>query len=103
MLHVLLRLHALTAKRKAVTGNAARRVRAPTPGPADVSPRLAQLGEVIRRAVERGDVRADTDARLTHELLVGPVFYRLLFSGQPLDDGLAARVNDAVLRAFAAQ
>jgi hypothetical protein len=51
----------------------------------------------------RGDIRPDTEVRLAHEMLVGPVFYRLLFSGQPLDDGLAARVADAVLRAFAAE
>ena len=67
-----------------------------------VEPRLAQLGQVIERGIQRGDLRPDTDARLAHELLVGPVFYRLLYSGQPLDDGLATRVTDAVLRAFAA-
>ena len=67
-----------------------------------VEPRLAQLSEVIRRGVERGDLRSDTEVRLVHELLVGPVFYRLRYSGQPLDDGLVARVTDAVFRAFAA-
>src|SRR4051812_42873078 len=66
-----------------------------------VEPRLASLGEVIGRGVARGDLQPDTDVRLAHELLVGPVFYRLLFSGQPLDDGLAARVTDALLRASA--
>jgi AcrR family transcriptional regulator len=68
-----------------------------------IEPRLGQLEPVIGRGVERGDLRPDTDVRLAHELLVGPVFYRLLFSGQPLDDGLGSRVADAVLRAFAAQ
>jgi AcrR family transcriptional regulator len=68
-----------------------------------IEPRLAQLGQVISRGIQRGDLRADTDVRLTHELLVGPVFYRLLFSAQPLDDGLASRVADAVLRALAAK
>jgi hypothetical protein len=58
---------------------------------------------VISRGVARGDPRPDTDVRLAHELLVGPVFYRLLFSGQPLDKGLGPRVTDAALRAFAAQ
>jgi len=67
-----------------------------------IDPRLEQLRLVIGRAVERGDLRPDTDVRLTHELLVGPVFYRVIFSGQPLDDGLGSRVVDAVLRAFAA-
>jgi AcrR family transcriptional regulator len=66
-----------------------------------IEPRLGQLREVIGRGIERGDLRPDTDVRLAHELLVGPVFYRLLYSGQPLDDGLPTRVADAVMRAFA--
>jgi hypothetical protein len=68
-----------------------------------IEPRLVQLGLVIGRGIERGDLRPDTDVRLAHELLVGPAFYRLLYSGQPLDDGLSARVTDAVLSAFAAE
>jgi AcrR family transcriptional regulator len=68
-----------------------------------IEPRLGQLGLVIGRGIERGDLHPDTDVRLVHEMLVGPVFYRLLFSAQPLDDGLGARVTDAALRAFAAE
>jgi AcrR family transcriptional regulator len=68
-----------------------------------VEPRLEQLRLVVERGVHRGDLRPDTDVRLAHELLIGPVMYRLLFSGQPLDDGLASRVVDAVLRVFAAK
>ena len=67
-----------------------------------VEPRLEQLRGLIARGVERGDLHPDTDARLAHEMLIGPVMYRLLYSGQPLDDGLSTRVADAVLRAFAA-
>jgi AcrR family transcriptional regulator len=68
-----------------------------------VEPRLEQLAQVVERGIERGDLRPDTDVRLAHELLVGPVMYRLLYSGQPLDDGLASRIVDAVLRAFTAE
>jgi AcrR family transcriptional regulator len=68
-----------------------------------VEPRLEQLRKVVQRGIDRGDLRPDTDVRLAHELLVGPIFYRLLYSGQPLDDGLASRIVDAVLRAFAAE
>jgi AcrR family transcriptional regulator len=68
-----------------------------------IEPRLEQLELVIGRGVQRGDLRPDTEVRLAHEMLVGPVFYRLLFSGQPLDDGLGSRVTDAALRAFAAE
>jgi AcrR family transcriptional regulator len=66
-----------------------------------VQPRIDQLAAVVTRGVERGDLRPDTDVRLAHELLIGPIFYRLLYSGQPLDDGLSTRVSEAVLRAFA--
>jgi AcrR family transcriptional regulator len=65
-----------------------------------IDPRLDELDAVVSRGVERGDLRSDTDVRLAHELLIGPVLYRLLYSSQPLDEGLASRIVDAVLRAF---
>jgi AcrR family transcriptional regulator len=68
-----------------------------------IQPRLEQLGALIARGIERGDLRPDTDLGLAHELLIGPVMYRLLYSRQPLDDGLSERIADAVLRAFAAE
>jgi Tetracyclin repressor-like, C-terminal domain len=58
---------------------------------------------VIGRAVQRGDLHPNTDVRLAHEMLLGPVFYRLLYSGAPLDEGPGSRIVDAVLRAFAAK
>src|SRR5262245_60088957 len=45
-----------------------------------VEPRRALLAPVIRRGIERGDLRPDTDLVLVHELLLGPMFYRLLFT-----------------------
>ena len=66
-----------------------------------VQPRLAQLAPVIKRGIARGDLRPDTDVRLVHELLVGPIFYRLLFSGAPLDRNLGPRLVDAILAGFA--
>jgi AcrR family transcriptional regulator len=65
-----------------------------------VEPRLLQLTPVVERGIARGDLRDDTDVRLVHELLVGPVFYRLLFSGAPLDRGLGRRIVDAILEGF---
>jgi AcrR family transcriptional regulator len=67
-----------------------------------VTMRIAEADRLLARGIERGDLRPDTDVELAHELLFGPVYYRLLLSGAPLDAGLAARVVDAVLRAFAA-
>jgi len=66
-----------------------------------VQPRLTQLAPVIARGIARGDLRPDTDVRLIHELLVGPIFYRLLLSGAPLDRGLGPRLVDAILAGFA--
>jgi len=65
-----------------------------------VEPRREQLRPVIERGIARGDLRPDTDVRLAHELLLGPVFYRLLLSGGPLDRKLSTRLADAVLEVF---
>jgi AcrR family transcriptional regulator len=66
-----------------------------------VEPRHAELTPVIKRGIARGDLRPDTDVRLIHELLIGPIFYRLLFSGAPLDRNLGRRIVDAILAGFA--
>lgn len=62
-----------------------------------VSLRLAEVRRLIHRAIERGELRSDVDAVLIHELLFGPVYYRLLLSGGKLDGRLATRIVDAVL------
>jgi AcrR family transcriptional regulator len=66
-----------------------------------VEPRREVLRPVIERGIARGDLRPDTDVRVVHELLVGPLFYRLFFSGPPLNRKLGARLVDAVLEGFA--
>jgi AcrR family transcriptional regulator len=52
-----------------------------------VDVRLTEVRSVIDRGVARVDLRPDTDVRVAHELLAGPLFYRLLFSGAPLEQG----------------
>jgi hypothetical protein len=58
------------------------------------------LAQVVERGIARGDLRPDTDSRLVHELLIGPIYYRLLFSGPPFDRNLGGRLVDAVLDGF---
>ena len=65
-----------------------------------VEPRREQLRPVIERGIARGDLRPGTDVRLVHELLVGPILYRLLLSGPPLDRKLTTSLVDAVLEGF---
>lgn len=67
-----------------------------------VALRVAEVRRLVERGIERGDLRADADIELAHELLFGPVYYRLLLSGEPLDERLAERVVAAVLPAFRA-
>ena len=66
-----------------------------------VAARVAEVRRLVERGIERGELRPDADLELVHELLFGPVYYRLLLSGAPLEPGLAERVVDAVLPAFA--
>ncbi len=66
-----------------------------------VSVRDAEVSRLIARGIERGDLAADTDEVTAHELLIAPVYYRLLLSGDPLDHAFAERIVDATMRAFA--
>jgi AcrR family transcriptional regulator len=63
--------------------------------------RRAALGEVLRRGVERGDLRPNLDLELALDVLGGPLFYRLLVTGGPIDEQLAEGTADLILRGFA--
>jgi AcrR family transcriptional regulator len=67
-----------------------------------VQARRAEIARIVRRGVERGDLRPEADEGPATELLVGPVYFRLMFGGE-LDDAFAARVVDAVLEGYAAR
>jgi AcrR family transcriptional regulator len=66
-----------------------------------ISVRRRAVRDVLERAVARGDVRADLDVGIGPELLVGPIYYRLMVSGEPLDAGLAERIVDSLLAGWA--
>jgi AcrR family transcriptional regulator len=66
-----------------------------------LSGRRAALAQVLRRGVERGDLRPDVDLELALDVLGGPLFYRLLITGGPIDEQLAESVADLILRGFA--
>jgi AcrR family transcriptional regulator len=64
-----------------------------------VQGRRDQVAHVIERGIARGDLRPDADADIATELLVGPVYFRLMFGGR-LDDEFAGQVGRAVYAAF---
>ena len=45
-----------------------------------VKPRREALGGLLRRAIERGEIRADVDLDLLIDLFAGPAVYRLLIT-----------------------
>ncbi len=63
--------------------------------------RLAQVSVIIERAVARGELRSDTDARFTFELLVGPLHTRALTAPDELREDLPALIVDAALNGLA--
>jgi AcrR family transcriptional regulator len=63
--------------------------------------RRAALAGVLERGVERGDLRPDLDVELALDVLGGPLFYRLLITGGPLDEQLAVGVADLIMHGFA--
>ena len=54
--------------------------------------RLVLTGEIVERAVARGEVPVGTDPVLVVETLVGPLYVRLLLTGEPVDAAFADRV-----------
>jgi AcrR family transcriptional regulator len=64
-----------------------------------VQARRDEIARVIARGIARGDLRPDADPELATELLVGPVYFRLMFGGK-LDLEFANRVVDNVLRGY---
>jgi AcrR family transcriptional regulator len=67
-----------------------------------VEARRGEIAKVMARGVARGDLRPDADATIATELLVGPVYFRLLFGGD-LSDAFADRIADTVYEAYAVQ
>lgn len=66
-----------------------------------VQARRREVARVVGRGVERGDLRPDADVDVATELLVGPVYFRLMFGGE-LTLRFANSVVDNVLRGYAA-
>jgi len=64
-----------------------------------VQARRGEVARVIERGIARGDLRPDADPTIATELLVGPVYFRVMFGGE-LSLDFANRVVDAVIQGF---
>jgi len=62
-----------------------------------VEDRRARVRVALERAVERGELHAGVDLELVQDLLIGPLFYRTLMSGEPSSDEVIAEVVTIVV------
>jgi AcrR family transcriptional regulator len=59
--------------------------------------RAAELDCILEWGVDRGEIRAAARTGPAMDLLLGPVYYRLLLSGMPLDREFAEAIVDSFL------
>lgn len=64
-------------------------------------PRRRAVIEVFERARARGELPANADLGLIHDLAVGPLLFRRLFTGLPLDTEFVRSVVAAIGSSFA--
>ena len=65
-----------------------------------VAPRRDEARMLLLRAIDRGEIAADTNREVTLDLLYGPIYHRLLHRHAPLSDRFATQVIDAVIAAI---
>jgi len=59
--------------------------------------RFTRASSILERAKDRGELRSGVDRFLTIETLVGPLYLRLLLTGESLDDGVLERIVDLLV------
>jgi AcrR family transcriptional regulator len=64
-----------------------------------VQARREEIARVSARGVRRGDLRPDVEPGVATEMLIGPVYWRLLFGGE-LDADFAEHIVDEVLQGW---
>ncbi len=62
--------------------------------------RTAPVREILCRGINRGELPGDTDVDQMIDLLSGPVFYRRLVAGEPVDRTYGERLVDRILHAY---
>lgn len=64
-----------------------------------VRPRREATRQLLLRAIDRGEIAAETDLDVALDLLYGPIYHRLLHGHAPLTDRFIQQVIDAVIAA----
>lgn len=61
-------------------------------------PRRFDSRFILERGISRGELKKDLDIELTIDLIFGPLFYRLLITGEPVDDEFIKQVINYVFQ-----
>jgi AcrR family transcriptional regulator len=64
--------------------------------------RKQEMAALLRRGIDRGDVRSDVPVEIARELGQSVLWHRLLITGDPITDELVVALVDDVLVPFAA-
>lgn len=67
-----------------------------------IMPRRLEAIQLLERGMQRGELRGSLDKELSVDLLYGPIFYRLLVTGEPIDDSFVRSIVDETFKGFRA-
>ncbi|MBO7745400.1 TetR/AcrR family transcriptional regulator [Paenibacillus sp. MWE-103] len=67
-----------------------------------ICPRREEAAAIIKRGADRGELGGGLDPALGVDVVYGPLFYRLLVTGEPLDEAAVARLVEAAFGGLAA-
>jgi AcrR family transcriptional regulator len=65
-----------------------------------IRPRREAGAQMLRRAVQRGEIGPDSDLELAQDLFGGPLYLRGVILGEEFPPGYAQRLTDSVLRSL---
>lgn len=60
-------------------------------------PRRSRVIAILRRAVDEGQLPSNVDIDLLMDIYVGAIFYRVVISGEPVDENLAQQLVSLLL------
>ena len=65
-------------------------------------PRREHAARILRRAIERGELPADTDVELGLDFMVSPLYWRFVVTGAPVAEDYLERLVTKIVSALAA-
>ncbi|MDD9265781.1 TetR/AcrR family transcriptional regulator [Paenibacillus sp. GCM10023248] len=63
-----------------------------------IQPRRLEVRTIMNRGLQRGELENHLDIALYTDLIYGPIFYRLLVTGDPIDDNYVEQLVTQVLK-----